>query len=188
MKTASNNSRRSFLISCAGVSSAALTVSVSGCQKSAADGRQLQFGSLAEAEEKLAQLAQAKELISGTAWNWAQTLIHCAQSIEYSMTGFPQPKSELFQRTVGSAALTVFSWCGQMTHDLADPIPGAPILASNAEATQALLRLRGAILQFQQWSAPLKPHFAYGALSKSEYELAHAMHIANHISMFRAKA
>jgi hypothetical protein len=188
MKTATNNTRRSFLISCAGASSAMLTVSLSACQESAADGRQLQFSSLAAAQEELAQLAQAKELISGTAWNWAQTLIHCAQSIEYSMTGFPQSKSTLFQHTIGSTALTLFSWRGRMTHDLADPIPGAPMLAISADAAQALLRLRSAILQFQQWQAPLKPHFAYGALSKNEYELAHAMHIANHISMFRAKA
>ena len=32
------------------------------------------------------------------------------------------------------------------------------------------------------------PHFAYGALDKTAYEQAHAMHIANHLSHFIAKA
>ncbi|MFT6701096.1 MAG: hypothetical protein ACJAUM_000956, partial [Pseudomonadales bacterium] len=26
-----------------------------------------------------------------------------------------------------------------------------------------------------------KPHFAYGELTKSQYELAHAMHFVNHL-------
>lgn len=149
--------------------------------------RQLQFSSLAAAEEELARLAQTKELASDATWNWAQTLVHCAQSIEYSMSGFPQSKSKLFQRTIGSAAFGVFSWRGRMTHDLSDPIPGAPLLEAKAEPTQALLRLRGSILSFQRWSGPLQPHFAYGALDKETYELAHAMHLANHLSAFHAQ-
>lgn len=149
--------------------------------------RQLQFSSLAAAEEELARLAQTKEPVSDATWNWAQTLLHCAQSIEYSMSGFPQSKSKLFQRTIGAAAFTVFSWRGRMTHDLSDPIPGAPLLEAKDEPTQALLRLRNSILSFQRWSGPLQPHFAYGALDKKTYELAHAMHLANHLSAFHAQ-
>lgn len=188
MKTDINNPRRTFIISTAGVTTALLAVGTSGCQGSAANDRQLQFASLAAAEEELVRLAQAKELVSGVTWSWAQTLVHCAQSIEYSMSGFPQSKSTLFQRTVGSAAIGVFSWRGRMTHDLAEPIPGAPLLDAKAEPAQALERLRSAILNFQHWSGPLLPHFAYGALDKKEYELAHAMHLANHLSAFRAKS
>ena len=152
------------------------------------DDRQLHFSSLAAAEEELARLAQAKALASDATWNWAQTLVHCAQSIEYSMSGFPQSESKLFQRTVGSAAFGVFSWRGRMTHDLADPIPGAPSLQANVEPTRALERLRSSILSFQRWSGPLQPHFAYGDLDKKAYELAHAMHLANHLSAFRAQS
>jgi len=103
------------------------------------------------------------------------------------MKGFPEPKSELFQRTVGSAAFGVFSWRGRMTHDLAEPIPGAPALEVKTESTHALERLRASIFNFRRWSEPLKPHFAYGVLDKKEYELAHAMHLANHFSAFSAK-
>ena len=150
--------------------------------------RQLQFPSLAAAGEELAQLAQARELISSATWDWAQTLVHCAQSIEYSMSGFPESKSKLFQRTLGSAAIGVFSWCGRMTHDLAEPIPGAPALDAKADSAQATERLRASMQKFLHWSEPLRPHFAYGELTKQEYELAHAMHLANHLSAFRVKA
>lgn len=153
----------------------------------AMNNRELQFSSLAAAEEELARLCQAKELFSDATWTWTQTLVHCAQSIEYSMIGFPQSKSWLFQRTVGSAALAVFSRRGRMSHDLAAPIPGAPSLDADVEPSQALDRLRRSILEFRQWSRPLQPHFAYGALDKGKYALAHAMHLANHLSAFRAK-
>ena len=188
MKTDINNARRTFIIAAASGTAGLVAVGTSGCQGSSANDRQLQFSSLAAAEQELARLAHAKELVSDATWSWAQTLVHCAQSIEYSMSGFPQSKSELFQRTVGSAAIGVFSWRGRMTHDLAEPIPGAPLLDAKVEPAQTLARLHAAILNFQHWSAPLLPHFAYGALDKKEYELAHALHLANHLSAFRAKS
>jgi hypothetical protein len=149
--------------------------------------RQLQFATLAAAEPELTRLAQAAALSSAAGWGWAQTLLHCAQSIEYSMTGFPQAKPKLFQRTVGALALTVFSGRGRMSHDLAAPIPGAPAVPAGAEPALALVRLRRAMQEFEQWSGPLQPHFAYGALAKSAYAQAHAMHLADHLSAFEVK-
>ena len=119
--------------------------------------------------------------------SWAQTLVHCAQSIEYSMSGFPEPKSKLFQHTLGSAAIGVFSWRGRMTHALAEPIPGAPALDVKSDPAQSVERLRASMLEFANWTEPLRPHFAYGELTKPEYELAHAMHLANHLSAFRVR-
>jgi len=182
-----NKARRSFIISTAGMTTALVVVGASGCKGNSMNDRQLQFSSLAAAETELARLAQSNGLASDATWSWAQTLVHCAQSIEYSMSGFPQSKSKLFQRTVGSVAFGVFSWRGRMTHDLADPIPGAPMLDARAEPTQALERLRSSILNFQRWSGSLQPHFAYGALDKKAYEFAHAMHLANHLSAFHAQ-
>lgn len=182
-----NQSRRSFIISTAAVAAPAVVLGTSGCQAGSND-LQLTFSSLAAAEEELARLVQAEALVSRTTWNWAQTLVHCAQSIEYSMTGYPQANSRFFQRTVGAAAFVAFSWRGRMAHDLAEPIPGAPVLDTTFEPARALERLRSAVLGFRQWTGLLKPHFAYGALSKNEYELAHAMHLANHLSAFHAKA
>jgi hypothetical protein len=149
--------------------------------------RSLQFSTLAEAQEEVVRLAQAPALDSNAAFSWSQTLEHCAQSIEFSMRGFPQPKSALFQKTLGAAAFQVFSWRGRMSHDLAEPIPGAPALATDMPAAAAVERLTQAISAFAQWRNPLQPHFAYGLLEKPQYEQAHAMHLAQHLSGFTLK-
>lgn len=146
--------------------------------------RQLVFASLEEALRELTRLAQATALKSATTWTLPQTLVHCAQSIEYSMTGFPQPKSPLFQATAGALAFKAFAWRGRMRHDLAEPIPGAPALGADTELAAGLARLRQAVVTFHAATTPLRPHFAYGELSKAEYEQAHAMHLANHFSAF----
>lgn len=114
------------------------------------------------------------------AWPMGAVLEHLAQSIEMSMDGFPQPKGPLFQRTAGSAAFAFFKWRGRMSHNLAEPIPGAPSLGAGADWRPAALRLRQAITRFNGYSGALKPHFAYGELSKPEFALAHSLHIANH--------
>ena len=179
-KNASTHTRRRVILaSVAGMA-------VSGCSGDPVSDRQLRFSSLAQANETLAELISAKERIASTAWNWAQTMVHCAQSIEYSMTGFPQPKSRVFQVTLGSAAFAIFEARGRMTHDLTEPIPGAPPLKADAAESQAVERLQAAIESFSGWQKPLQPHFAYGLLSKAQYELAHCMHLANHLSFFRA--
>ncbi len=149
--------------------------------------RQLVFGSLGDAMREVERLGSASvsALAPATAWNWSQTLEHCAQSIEFSLQGFPAPKSALFQDTLGSAALGVFFLRGRMSHNLAEPIPGAPALdAPRPDASAALARLRKAVQDFATHAGPLHPHFAYGALSRAQYEQAHAMHLANHVSAF----
>jgi hypothetical protein len=114
------------------------------------------------------------------AWPMGAVLEHLAQSIEMSMDGFPQARSPLFQSTAGSAAFAYFRWRGQMSHGLAEPIPGAPALTAVADWKPAALRLRQAILRFNGYNGALKPHFAYGPLTKTEFALAHNLHIANH--------
>ncbi|MEO5669835.1 MAG: DUF1569 domain-containing protein [Ramlibacter sp.] len=114
------------------------------------------------------------------AWPMGAVLEHLAQSIEMSMDGFPQPKSALFQSTAGSAAFAYFKWRGVMSHGLAEAIPGAPALVAGADWKPAAVRLRQAITRFNGHAGPLKPHFAYGQLSKADFALAHSMHIANH--------
>ena len=146
--------------------------------------RRLVLASLNEALRELDRLKSPQALPPATAWSWPQTLAHCAQSIEFSMTGFPAPKPRLFQLSAGAAAFSVFSWRGRMSHDLAEPIPGAPSLATSADDAVAIARLRQAVQAFQAWQGPLRPHFAYGNLSKSDFERAHAMHLANHFSAF----
>jgi hypothetical protein len=172
--------RRAFLVT-AGI--AGTGVAVAGCGPTAGD-RKLVLSSFAQALPELERLAKLPALRQAAAWGWAQTLNHCAQSIEFSMTGFPAPKSALFQNTVGGAAFHLFAARGRMSHDLSEPIPGAPVLSADADAAAAMARLRRAVADFQAWTKPLQPHFAYGQLDKAQFEQAHAMHLANHFSAF----
>jgi hypothetical protein len=114
------------------------------------------------------------------AWPLGAVLDHLSQSIEMSLDGFPAPKGEWFQKTVGSAAFGFFKWRGRMNHGLDEPIPGAPALGAGSDWKPGAVRLRRAITRFQAHSGALRPHFAYGALDKNDYALAHSFHIANH--------
>jgi hypothetical protein len=127
--------------------------------------------------DKLGNSAGAK---TTDGWPLVSVLDHMAQSVEMSLDGFPQPKPEIFQNTLGAAAFAVFKWRGKMSHSLTDPIPGAPALSLATDWRPASLRLRTAIERFDKHQGPLKPHFAYGNLSKADFALAHVLHIANH--------
>ncbi len=113
-------------------------------------------------------------------WPLLAVLEYLSQSIEMSLSGFPAPKSALFQNTVGAAAFTVFQWRGKMSHSLTDSIPGAPALTTQGPWQPGAARLRKAIADFSAHTGALQPHFAYGKLSKNEFALAHTFHIANH--------
>jgi hypothetical protein len=114
-------------------------------------------------------------------WDPAQVFAHCAQSVEYSMSQFPEHKSNLFKSTIGKLAFSVFSSKGKMTHALNEPIPGAPTLNKNADVLIALNRLKKSLIDFDNYQGTLAPHFAYGELTKDEYEAAHVMHLYNHL-------
>lgn len=128
----------------------------------------------------LDRLERAANVRAVGAWPLGAVLEHLAQSIEMSMDGYPQPRSPFFQGTAGAAAFALFKWRGRMSHGLAEPIPGAPALTASADWRPAAVRLRGAITRFNGHGGPLMPHFAYGALSKPDFALAHSLHIANH--------
>lgn len=125
-------------------------------------------------------LEKASSAKTTGAWPLGAVLDHLAQSIEMSLTGYPQPNSALFQHTAGAAAFALFKWRGKMSHRLDEPIPGAAPLPMQGDWKIGAQRLRQAIQRFQAHNGALKPHFAYGALSKSDFAAAHSMHIANH--------
>ncbi|WP_306565188.1 DUF1569 domain-containing protein [Aquabacterium sp.] len=174
--------RRRFLTASLAPAAAFCTLTT-GCQ-SQARLRDLRFTTLSEAQHELDRLAALIDRPQTADWTWGATLTHCAQSIHFALTGFPQAKSPLFQRTVGAAAFQIFAWQGRMQHDLSEPIPGAPALNPAVDAQTALTHLHDVITAFHRHTGALHPHFAYGALSKAQYELANAMHLANHLSAF----
>ncbi|AYQ28655.1 MULTISPECIES: DUF1569 domain-containing protein [unclassified Polaromonas] len=136
--------------------------------------------SLDDALRWLDRLDQAAGAKTTGQWPLVSVLEHMAQSVEMSLDGFPQPKSAMFQNTAGAAAFAFFKWRGQMSHSLSEPIPGAAALSRDGDWHAASARLRAAIARFTAHQGPLKPHFAYGALSKADFSRAHTFHIANH--------
>ncbi|MGK0250229.1 MAG: hypothetical protein ACI910_002998 [Oleispira sp.] len=125
------------------------------------------------------------KLVTAGEWDLAQIFNHAAQSIEYSMDGYPQHKPELFKQTIGPLAFQTFSVWGKMTHALSENILGAPQVLAAQPPQQALLRLEQSIIRFDQHLGVLQPHFAYGKLSKQEYALAHVLHLNNHFEEIR---
>ena len=169
-----NQPRRQLLVAGAVVPLAALQ----GCTPASIKG----LANWAEATRAVESLRSGWRTRSG--WDLPQTLHHLAQSIEYSMAGFPEPKSALFQATAGKAAFAFFEARGRMSHSLTEPIPGAPALQRDQSLPPALDRLQKAMSRFEAHTGPLLPHFAYGDLDKAAYTRAHLMHLANHWTEF----
>ena len=140
--------------------------------------------SLEAARELLQQLA-ASPLRSVQGWSPAEVFNHCAQSVDYSMDGYPQLKPAWFRQSLGPAVFDLFAARGGMRHPLDEAIPGAPPLDEPATQQLALQRLQASMQRFAEYQGPLQPHFAYGALTHAEYALAHVMHLYNHLGLIR---
>lgn len=141
--------------------------------------------SLQGAQRVLAGLA-GKQLHSLKGWSPAEVFNHCAQSIEYSISGYPELKPGWFRHSVGPLAFGVFAARGAMRHPLDEAIPGATPLQLPVSQAEALLRLQRAFADFAAYRGELQPHFAYGALSRGDYAQAHVLHLYNHLSLIRA--
>lgn len=168
--------RRQFLVA-GGATAAALVAGVSlrHATQPPAD--------IAALTEKLAAL-RGQPLSTREGWSAFKVLSHLAQSIELSMTGYPELKPAAFRHTAGPAAFFVFSTAGAMRHPLTEPIPGAPVIADAGDTQAALQRLLQALQDFSGYEGKLAPHFAYGELDKAAYAKAHAMHVQDHLRLF----
>ena len=143
-------------------------------------------GRLTTSAEVLAALDGLEARASGLAglagpWSLGQVLVHCAQSVELSLTGYPSPRGWVVRRLIGPRFMAKFLRQGFMSHDRAAPIPGAPPLGEPTLA-EGVARLRAAIARFDAHEGPLAPHFAYGEVDKPRYEKLHAMHVADHLA------
>jgi len=138
-----------------------------------------QFASIGAALDTLAQLKTQAPRMTG-AWDLAHVLHHTAQSVEYSMAGFPVLNSALFHATLGAYAFALFNAGGRMTHTLSEPIPGAPDIAQGQPLVPAIDHAMAALRAFERHAGALQPHFAYGTLDKPAFTRAHLMHLADH--------
>ncbi len=144
--------------------------------------RLLTFKNLDEGMVELDKIAQAVDLKIGTDWTFYQNLVHCTQSILYSMTGYPENKPKFIQKTIGSLVFNQFEHQGYMRHNRNEPIPGATLIQPNGNNIEAVSDLKKAIIAFENYGKELKPHFAYGKLSKAKFADAHCMHLADHFA------
>ena len=144
--------------------------------------RDLRLQTFDAVSAELEKLRQAPQVLLSPGWNLAHTFDHCARSIEHAMVGFPQLKNPLFRAVLGQTAFHVFDLRGYMSHDLTEEIPGDADPSPDLSLDAALGRLLESMRTFEGWQGALQPHFAYGALSKSQYERANAMHVANHLA------
>ncbi len=143
------------------------------------------FESITQAVQGLEQL-KTHPLRSTDTWDLPHVLHHIAQSVEYSLTGFPVLKPRWFRATLGPLAFSFFSWRGRMHHGLDQAIPGAPPIAQGLPLPVAVDHLVTALRAFEHHAGPLMPHFAYGALDKPAYTRAHLLHLADHWQVFVA--
>lgn len=114
-------------------------------------------------------------------WPVGKAAAHCAQSIEYSVTGYPTRKPWLVRGLIGPLVLKKFLKNDAMSHDLSSPVPGAPEIPENLAAAEGLKRLGDAIARFEA-AKELKPHFAYGPLGRDSYDRIHALHVKDHFA------
>lgn len=128
------------------------------------------------------QSIDIKSMSFDSPWSVGHKLAHMAQSIEYSISGYPVHKSELFKSTVGRAAFNAFSSKGYMKHNVEENIPGAPSV-SDFTPEAGMSRLITSLEDFNSHNGELAEHFAYGALNKDEYALAHVLHIKDHFRL-----
>ncbi len=138
--------------------------------------------SFAQVNASLSELAAQPPPDAEKAALVGAALAHCAQSIEYSLTGFPQPRGWVVRKLIGPLVLRKFLRQGHMRHDVLAGIPGAPNVPMTTTSADGLARLRQAMTAFEAHTGPLAPHFAYGEVSKADYEAVHAMHVADHLT------
>jgi hypothetical protein len=175
-------SRKHFFLFSTG---AILTTSLQSQEDDLPMKNSLRLDSLEKVQALLVQFAENPQWKATGDWDTNRVFHHCAQSIEYSMTGYPENKSFLFQKTIGKIVLGTFLYRGYMSHNLSDPIPGAPPLPNpSLSYLTGLERLQRAVISFLEYTSPPAPHFVYGEVSHTDYNKIHAMHIANHLNLF----
>ncbi|RZL29795.1 MAG: DUF1569 domain-containing protein [Rubrivivax sp.] len=131
-------------------------VPVAATQLAGCTGRLTTFTSWKQAQQAVLDLLFTPKVVDGNAWNLSQVMQHLAQSIEYSMQGFPNLKGAWFRSTLGSAGFAVFNARGAMSHSLDEPIPGAPALDASQGLKASVNRLLAAMDAFSQFDGTLQ--------------------------------
>ena len=117
-------------------------------------------------------------------WTLPQAIAHCAQSIECSITAYPQLRSGLFRATIGPLVKRKFIRAEKMSHDVTAPIAGASAIDGDIAITAACERADAALAAFTAHTGTLALHLAYGTCTKDEYAQLHWLHFEDHLRGF----
>lgn len=139
------------------------------------------LSNLEEAKAVLHKIIES-DRVSSPNWPVFTIMSHCAQTIQYAMTGYPKSKPKWIQNTIGKWVLGKFSRQGYMSHNLQAPVPGSPPIENTGIAKDGIKILLNTIETFETYRGELKPHLIFGNLSKEAYNQYFAMHIADHLS------
>ena len=116
-------------------------------------------------------------------WDAHQHLMHCSQSLQLNITGYPLEKSHLFQKTIGKTVFFLFKTFGSLSHNTNAFTTGTDPIRKNG-LQEGIHEYRNQIIQFLDWKGPVKPHAFFGKLSKHDIIRYHSMHFANHLEQF----
>ena len=141
----------------------------------------IKLNSLDEAQEELIKLAD-KQLVNDLDWSPYQSFVHCAKTVDYSMSGYPSIKPAIIRNTVGKLVIRKFLKQGYMKHNLMADVPGSPAIDDSASSQDGIQVLIQSIEKYKAYKEDLKPHLLFGKLSKEQYDKYFALHIADHLS------
>jgi hypothetical protein len=100
----------------------------------------------------VSRLAATNE-IKMTNWTLYEILSYCAQTIEYSMTGYPAMKPKFLRMTIGRLVINKFLRQGYIRHNLSSYVPGGEAITSEGSTEEGLQRLIQAIDRFEAYKA-----------------------------------
>ncbi len=143
--------------------------------------KRIQLSTLNDAKKELHKLKSAQE-VKWKNWNISEICLHCAQTIQYSMTGYPKMKPLLIRVTIGKLAIKKFLRQGFMKHDLTAHVPGSNPIDTTLSKEESIDELMKTIRKFESFHGTLKPHLLFGNLTKEDYGTYFAMHIADHLN------
>jgi len=114
-------------------------------------------------------------------YTFSETVQHAAQSIGYSITGYPHLAPASLRVTLGRAIKHVFLRRGAMRHNLSAPVSGAPELDPTLPDLAAITLLRTAVSRLAAFDGALQPHPTYGRCTKEQVANLQTMHLREHL-------
>lgn len=142
--------------------------------------RKLRFKNLNEALSELDTLKDTEKNKTSGNWTSGQIFKHCRMFIEYSMTGFPKTTSNFIRGNVGPTLFRNMKTKGYMPSGFRNRhVPDPEQTASFDEEKTAL---KAAIVRFMNYSGRCGQHPVFGPLERTDWDLYHSFHLANHLS------